>query len=106
MFRNELRSRYGGMVGSAVHDHIIIAAPHLADGACVHAPVWAGYKRDFESLCIHKVPQTGTAESSDGLDHLRGQLHLLVDLLLAHRGVQLVHKSVLLCIKSEYSDKE
>ena len=35
-----------------------------------------------------------------------GQLHLLVDLLLAHRGVQLVHKSVLLCIKSEYSDKE
>ena len=57
MFRNELRSRYGGMVGSAVHDHIIIAAPHLADGACVHAPVWAGYKRDFESLCIHKVPQ-------------------------------------------------
>ena len=35
-----------------------------------------------------------------------GQLHLLVDLLLAHRGVQLVHKGVLLCIKSEYSDKE
>ena len=62
------------MVGSAVHDHIIIAAPHLADGACVHAPVWAGYKRDFESLCIHKVPQTGTAESSDGLDHLRTQI--------------------------------
>ena len=51
----------------------IIAAPHLADGACVHAPVWAGYKRDFESLCIHKVPQTGTAEGADGLDHLRGQ---------------------------------
>ena len=72
MFRNELRSSYGGMVGSAVHDHIIIAAPHLADGACVHAPVWAGYKRNLESLCIHKVPQTGTAEGSDGLDHLRG----------------------------------
>ena len=94
------------MVGSAVHDHIIVAAPHLADGAGVHAPIWAGYKRDLESLCIHKVPQTGAAEGSDGLDHLRGQLHLLVDLLLAHRGVQLVHKSVLLCIKSGYSDKE
>ena len=62
MFRNELRSRYGGMVGSAVHDHIIIAAPHLADGAGVHAPVWAGYKCDLESLCIHKVPQTGRTE--------------------------------------------
>ena len=71
MFRNELRSRYGGMVGSAVHDHIIIAAPHLADGAGVHAPVWAGYKRDLESLCIHKVPQTGAAKGADGLDHLR-----------------------------------
>ena len=93
-------------LGSAVHDHIIIAAPHLADGAGVHASVSAGYKRDLESLCIHKVPQTGAAEGADGLDHLRGQLHLLVDFLLAHRGVQLVHKSVLLCIKSEYSDKE
>jgi len=41
---------------SAVHDHIIVAASHLADGADVHAPVWAGYKRDLESLCIHKVP--------------------------------------------------
>ena len=73
MFRSGLCSRYGGIVGSAVHGHIIVAAPHLADGAGVHAPVWAGYKRDFESLCIHKVPQTGTAEGSDGLDHLRGQ---------------------------------
>ena len=71
MFHSGLRSRYGGMVGSAVHDYIIVAAPHLADGAGVHAPVWAWYKRDLESLCIHKVPQTGTAESSDGLDHLR-----------------------------------
>ena len=33
----------------------------------------------LESLCIHKVPQTGAAEGADGLDHLRGQLHLLVD---------------------------
>lgn len=37
---------------SAVHDHIIVAAPHLADGAGVHAPVCAGYKRDLESLCM------------------------------------------------------
>ena len=54
MFRNELRSRYVGMVGSAVHDHIIIAAPHLADGACVHAPVWACLF--YTSL---PVPRTG-----------------------------------------------
>ena len=52
MFRSGLRSRYGGMVGSTVHDHIIVAAPHLADGAGVHAPVCAGYKRDLESLCM------------------------------------------------------
>ena len=95
------------MVGSAVHDHIIVATPHLADSAGVHAPVCAGYKCDLECLCIHKVPQTGTAEGADGLDHLRGQLHLLIDLLLAHRGVQLIHKGVLLvCIRSGYLDKE
>ena len=52
MFRSGLRSRYGGMVGSAVHDYIIVAAPHLADGAGVHAPVCAGYKRNLESLCM------------------------------------------------------
>ena len=86
------------MVGSAVYDHIIVAAPHLADGAGVHAPVCAGYKRDLESLCVHKVPQTVATWASDLLDHLRGQLHLLVDLLLAHRGVQLIHKSVLLYV--------
>ena len=74
------------MVGSAVHDYIIVAAPHLADCAGVHAPVCAGNKRDLESLCIHKVPQTGAAEGADGLDHLRSQFHLLVDLLLTHRG--------------------
>ena len=83
---------------SAVHDHIIVAASHLADGADVHAPVCAGYKRDLESLCIHKVSQTGAAEGADGLDHLRGQLHLLVDLLLARRGTQLVRKNVLLYV--------
>ena len=60
------------MVGSAVHDHIIVTAPHLADGAGVHAPVCAGYKRNLESLCVHKVTQTGAAEGADGLDHLRG----------------------------------
>ena len=65
------------MVGSAVHDHIIVTAPHLADGAGVHAPVCAGNKRDLESLCIHKVPQTGAAEGADGLDHLMGQTALL-----------------------------
>ena len=48
---------------------------------------------DFESLGFYEMPQTGRTEGSDRFDHFRGQFHLLVELLFAHRRIQLIHLS-------------
>lgn len=70
-----------------MHDNVIVTAPGLADGANIHALVCARYENDFESLGFYEMPQTGRTEGSDRLDHFRGQFHLLVDLLFAHRRI-------------------
>ena len=71
----------------------VVVAAAGADGAGVHTPVCARHESDFESLGFYEMPQTGRTEGSDGLNHFRGQFHLLVDLLFAHRRIQLVHLS-------------
>ena len=75
-----------------VHDNVVVATPGLADRAGFHASVLIRHNGDLERLGFNVVPEADTAEGTDGLDHRRSQLHLMVDLTLFDGRIQFIHR--------------
>jgi len=74
--RNSKRGLFG-------HNDIVIAAANLAEGAGILAPVCAGNQKNTEPFGMYVVFQADAAKGANGTEHLRGQLHFLVNIRLA-----------------------